>query len=202
MALLNAEPDLLQIWKEVQYLKSTKGDAIFLKAIKKVIDDNVWKHILGEVHSPTFSNGGHFLGPVTLETDAAGVQWVTGSKIRFKPSDVRLPNPYDFATHGNTVQKAVKIEISNGSTWVAKTGGGTSSFFPSTWSKERIIEETALAFKKAKKNPSSYKGGNTYEVLATDNSTNIRFFYGVQTELNPLINGSTNPKIITSFPAN
>jgi hypothetical protein len=28
-----------------------------------------------------------------------------------------------------------------------KTGGGTSSFFPNSWGKEKILEEIALAFK-------------------------------------------------------
>lgn len=131
-----------------------------------------------------------------------GIQWVTGNKIRFKTTDIRLPNPYDYSTHGNSVLKAVKIEIFDGTSWIPKTGGGTSSFFPSTWSKERIIEETALAFRKAKLTPSAYQGGNTYQVLATDETTTIRFFYGAKTEINPLINGSNSPKIISSFPVN
>jgi hypothetical protein len=80
------------------------------------------------------------------------------------------------------------------------SGGGTSSFFPSTWSKQRIIEETALVFKKAKITPSAYQGGNTYELLASDGVTKIRFFYGVQSEVNPLINGSSSPIMKSSFP--
>ena len=50
--------------------------------------------------------------------------------------------------------------------------------------------------------PSAYQGGNTYQVLATDETTTIRFFYGAKTEINPLINGSNSPKIISSFPVN
>jgi hypothetical protein len=68
------------------------------------------------------------------------------------------------------------------------------------------LEETALAFKKAKANPTTYfdavQNKNAYDIMSSDGSVKIRFFYGNPTEINPLLNGSTNPIIKSSFPNN
>ncbi len=102
--------------------------------------------------------------------------------------------------YGNNESK--KIKIFDGTQWVDKGGGGVSSFFPSSWSKQKILEETALAFKKAKDNPSTYwtGSGNAYDVQSSDGSMTIRFFYGVNGEINTLLNGSANPIVKSSFP--
>ena len=72
--------------------------------------------------------------------------------------------------------------------------------------KQKILEETALAFKKAKANPNScfdfVSNRNEYDVMSSDNTIKIRFFYGNVTESNPLLNGTTNPIIKSSFPNN
>ncbi len=194
---------MVEVWKNVKHLTTERANVEFLQSIKKVTTDDVWKHIEGEVHSLTLSNGGHYLGTTRLVMEADGVQWIVGEKIRFKISDIQIPRPYEA---GMEIKKARNIEILDGANWVPKSFGGVSSFFPKAWDKEKIIEETALAYLKAKKNPSTYWDAigrkNAYEVLASDGTTKIRFFYGDPAEVNPLLNGSISPTIKSSFPNN
>ncbi len=199
LRLLNAETDLIDVWKRVSYLTSEAKDIGFLKALKKVEADNVWKHIEGETFSGTSAVGGHILSNVR-KVNVGSEYWIYSDKIRFKVLDIQLPNPW---SEGMEIMKARKIQIFDGTQWVSKNGGGVSSFFPSTWSKQKILEETALAFKKAQDNPSIYwtGSGNAYDVLSSDGSLKIRFFYGVNGETNTLINGSVNPIIKSSFPS-
>lgn len=190
--------ELVEVWKKVSYLLVEAKEVDFLTALKKVQDDDVWKHILGEVHSPTFANGGHILINIS-KINIGGELWIYSDKIRFKVSDIRIPSPW---TDGDEILKARRIEIFNGNQWIPKSNGGASSFFPSAWTKEQILEETALAFKKAKNNPSTYwtGNGNAYDVLSSDGSLTIRFFYGSNGEVNPLLTGTSMPIIKSSFP--
>jgi hypothetical protein len=144
--------------------------------------------------------GGHILTN-QRKVNIGGEYWIYSDKIRFKVSDIQMPNPW---SEGMEIMKARKIQISSGSGWVPKNGPGVSSFFPSTWSKGKILEETALAFKKAKANPNLYFDSignkNAYDVMSSSGSVKIRIFYGNVTEVNPLLNGTVNPVIKSSFP--
>ena len=42
--------------------------------------------------------------------------------------------------------------------------------------------------------------GNTYYVMSSDGGIKITLFYRANGEINPLINGTTNPIIKSSFP--
>jgi hypothetical protein len=199
---LNSEFDLIAVWKRVTHLTDEAKDIKFLQSLKKVEADDVWKHIVGETYSTTSAAGGHILTNVQ-KVNIGGEYWIYSDKIRFKVSDIQLPNPW---SEGMDILKAKKIKIFNGTQWVDKNGIGISSFFPSSWSKEKILEETALAFKKAKANPTTYfdaiQNKNAYDIISSDGTVKIRIFYGNPSEVNPLLNGSASPIIKSSFPNN
>lgn len=202
LRLLNSEPDLLDVWRRVIYLRTEARDIEFLRALKKVETDNVWKHIVGETYSPTSAAGGHILTNIR-KVNIGGEYWIYSDKIRFKVSNITVPDPWE---EGMEIMKAERIQIFNGVQWVNKNSIGRSSFFPTKWGKQKILEETALAYMKAKANPSRYfdavANKNAYNIISSDGLVEIRIFYGNYQEINPLLNGSANPVIKSSFPNN
>ena len=88
---MKADYTLLQAWKEVKHLTTYRKEKTFLEAVKKVKDDDVWKHIAGELgFNPIYSSGGHYLGATEI-IEEAGVRWIISSKIKFKVADIRKP---------------------------------------------------------------------------------------------------------------
>jgi hypothetical protein len=104
LSKLEAEEDLIDVWRNVKHLTNEAKDVKFLQALKKVESDDVWKHIVGETFSGTSAVGGHVLTNIS-KVNVGGEYWIYSDKIRFKISDIQLPNPW---SEGMEIMKAKK----------------------------------------------------------------------------------------------
>lgn len=157
------DASLIKIWSGVSFLTALKNNVSFLNWLKKAQASHLSVHLVGEINSAGKAVGCHLQSAVD------------GIRVKI------LPNPPPVY-NGIEIFRA-KIEISG------VTKDALSTFFPSTWTKERVLEEVASIIS----NPSNQVGGNVrkYQGLATDGITNIEV---------RLTGASSNLVFDTAFP--
>jgi Bacterial EndoU nuclease len=151
--------DLVETWLGISHLHSVKNNVSFLKELKFAQNSHLPVHLMGEINSANRAVGCHYLGAV----DGIRVRW-----------DQTYPGTNPFVQNGITQGKIQILKTGgdplNPSDWISKNA--FSSFFPSTWSPSRIIEEIAFV----KVNPANKLGANNYVYRgkASDGNTYIR----------------------------
>ncbi|NML72080.1 hypothetical protein HHL23_20135 [Chryseobacterium sp. RP-3-3] len=145
LKLLNTEDDLIDVWRNVKYLKNDAKNINFLQWLKQGKESHLGIHLQGEVNSQLNAVGCHLQSAVD------------GNRVKI------LPNPPPIYAGQELVR--AKIEISG------VTKNALSTFFPKSWDVERVLEEVALIMTK----PSNQVSGNIrkYQSIATDGITKI-----------------------------
>ena len=151
---LNDEPQLLNTWQSVRYLQAVRRDVRLLSWLRKAQESHLSTHLIGEVNSSNRAVGCHLQSAID------------GVRVKI------LPNPPPV--YIGTELKTAKIEI-NG---IPKNA--LSTFFPSTWSQDRVFEEVAEIMRNSGNqvgsNPRLYRGiasdGTNIEIRLTGSDIN------------------------------
>jgi hypothetical protein len=181
------DASLIQHWKGIGFLTTLKNDITFLKALKKTKDNtSLLKHLIGEVSNSGKAGGCHFYQSTLTNKARKSLNkpFVANSTIKDGS-----PNITEYAFKGTSKEMErtwIDIKDANGQ-FVPKTSNH-SSFFPTAWSEQKIIEEIALAYKN--RQPMVGASSNTF-VGACSEGFDIEFF--VKTD------GTDD--LITAFPS-
>ncbi len=163
----------------------------FFQGVERVESNktHLVQHLAGELNGKSIPVGGHILRSLEFRVAPAtppNYIWeTTHASLRFLPTDVLAPPNYETnagvkpAPVANTIITLHPEKIKP--IYIHGKKKSYSSFFPSTWNDDLIFAETALAFSKAKANPSAYPSAppkpNKYAVpSATDTKIKICFF--------------------------
>jgi hypothetical protein len=179
---LNASSaDLVDYWKEINYLKSYRKNVDFLKGYRVVknsteLDAEIFigrctkklkkgKTPPGIYIDYEFSGKGvhHKLALYDSVLNPDGIANTVGLKQKIKTMKDRFGNTYSYYE--------IKVEVyhpdlltNNG----FKRKGDLSTFFPDEWTKQRVLEEVSLAYmNKTKKYGNLYKGNMSDGVECT-----------------------------------
>lgn len=192
---LNNDPDLLNAWKEIEFLHPVKTDPDFLK---------VYKQMKAESYALEHVFSGHAAGMDSVK----GVhhhEALTTKTTNFEVGDLRIKPGTENPIGYKGVYEGL-IERFDGTGWVPKTGGqpsGYSTMFPKDWTKQRTIEELAYAkYKGLTWMPKYNSNGiqilsNSYKGISS-NGVEIEFYIGSKTMTAPP-SVPTTP-IISVFP--
>ena len=165
------EPSFIDVWKNVKSLTKVRSSIGFLRELKKITDDNsLIEHIFkGDFRNVT---GCHFLPAVDNV-------------------NVRFANNITLSTASQNSLGVVKADIEmlkplldqqlnvTGYKWVLKnTRGEPQTFFPSNWSKDRILEEIASAI--SNPNKALVQGKSRMYYAQSESGVIMRWFSGTK----------------------
>jgi Bacterial EndoU nuclease len=182
---LNKDQELVDVWRDVTHLKSLKGDAKFLQALKKVkseFNELMDKHIFkGDIKktlnadgTTTFGNagGGHHIssvndnplyhtGDIQIINTASShpTNGLKECKIRVYDEDLYLYHQRSYNPNTNVLDRAF---------WGWKTKSKNSTLFPDSWTKGKMQEEIAVAWSNKGSAMPIGSGANVYEGICSE----------------------------------
>ena len=183
---IGEDASLIKTWNEVGFLAVLKNDIVFLKALKKTKDNSsLLKHLIGEVKNNGTAGGCHFYQSILTNKARKSLNKPFAAN---HPTKTGGPNVTEYAFKGtpNEMERTwIDIKDANGN-FVAKTSNH-SSFFPTAWSEQKVIEEIALAYKNRVAVPNTQ---NTFRGTSSE-GFDIEFF----------IKPDGTDDLITAFPS-